>query len=181
MHRRIRIAKILGVLSLAFLSASCGGGSSSGNTGTGSTGSNGGGSTLTNQERATAAQTTATSNQLCTTLTPFYWEIGDASGALVSGTGGDSSGAPPGSATLMAIASASKWVFSSYALEKLDVSQSSPLSATDVQYLNFTSGYVNMSDSTCLLTTSVGACFGAGNLSGGNNNDQTAADVGKFF
>ena len=182
MHRRIRIAKILGVLSLAFLSASCGGGGSSGNTGSGSTGSNpGGGSTLTNQERATAAQTTASSNQLCTTLTPFYWEIGDASGALVSGTGGDTSGAPPSSATLMAIASASKWVFSSYVLEKLDVSQSSPLSATDVQYLNFTSGYVNMSDSTCLLTTSVGACFGAGNLSGGNNSDQTAADVGKFF
>lgn len=182
MHRRIRVAKILGILLLAFLSASCGGGgSSSGSTtGTGGTGT-GGGTTLTNQERAQAAQATADSNQLCTTLTPFYWEIGDVSGALVSGTGGDNSGSPPNSATVMAIASASKWMFSSYALEKLDVTQANPLSATDVQYLNFTSGYVNMADATCLLNTNVGACFNASNLTGGKNSDQTATDVGKFF
>jgi len=182
MHRFVRITQILGILSLALMSAGCGGGgSSSSSQGSGSTTGTGGGTTLTVQQRAQAATTTAGSNALCTTLTPFYWEIGDGSGALVSGTGGDNSGSPPSAATEMAIASASKWVFSSYVLEKLDVSSSNPLSAADVQYLNFTSGYVNFSDTTCLLTTSVGACFNAGNLTGGKNSDQTAADVGKFF
>lgn len=177
MRVRTRIMRFIGMGLLAAMSAGCGGGSSS----PGSTTGTGGGTTLTNQERATAATTTADSNALCTSLTPFYWEIGDKDGALASGTGGDNSGTPPNSASLMAIASASKWVFSSYALEKLGISAANPLTTAQVQYLNFTSGYVNMSDATCLLTNTVGACFTASNLAGGTNGDQTAADVGHFF
>ncbi len=189
MHRRVRIAKILGILALALLSTACGGGGSSSssssnsgsNTGTGGSGGNNGGTTLTNQQRAAAATTTADNDALCTSLTPFYWEIGDGTGALVSGTGGDNSGTPPNSTTLMAIASASKWVFSSYALEKLDVSNSNPLTTAEVQYLNFTSGYVNQDDATCFTTNTVGGCFSASNLLGGTNGDQTVADQGHFF
>jgi hypothetical protein len=178
MYARARMTRFLAIAMLLLLQAACGGSSSS--TG-GSTGGNTGGSSLTNQERASAATTTAGSDALCTSLTPFYWEIGDESGALVSGTGGDNSSAPPSSTSLMAIASASKWVFSSYALEKLDISASNPLTTAQVQYLNFTSGYDNMTDATCFATDTVGGCFSAGNLAGGTNGDQTTADVGDFF
>lgn len=182
MRPLLRIMQILGILALVLSSAACGGGSSSGSPspGTGSGGTNNP-APLTNQERTQAADTTVSSDQACTSLTPFYWEIGDKGGALASGTGGDRSSAPPGSTRLMAIASASKWVFSAYALEKLDASASNPLTAAEVRYLNFTSGYVNMSDASCLLTDSVGGCFSASNLVGGTNGDQTAADEGHFY
>ena len=189
MRASLRVVKILGILALALSAAACGGGSSSSGssssgTGTG-TGSSGGSNNpppaLTNQERSQAAESTVSSDQACTSLTPFYWEIGDKDGALASGNGGDNSGTPPNSATLMAVASASKWMFSAYALEKLDVSSSNPLSPANVEYLNFTSGYVNMADATCEAQTTVQGCFGAGNLLGGHNSDQTAGDVGRFF
>ena len=143
MRPSLRIVKILGILALALSSVACGGGSSSSGSSSSGTGtSTGSGGTnnpppLTNQERTQAADTTVSGDQACTSLTPFYWEIGDKGGTLASGTGGDKSGAPPSSTSLMAIASASKWVFSSYALEKLDVSASNPLTTTEVQYLNF--------------------------------------------
>ena len=193
----LRITKILGILAFVLSLAACGGGSSSssatgasnsstgsGGTGGSDTGGSSGGSSppaLTDQERAQAAESTVSDEPLCTGLTPFYWEIGDKDGALASGTGGDNSSTPPGSTTLMAIASASKWVFSSYVLEKLDVSTAAPLSASDVQYLNFTSGYENMADATCELQTTVGGCLTASNLVGGTNGDQTTGDVGHFF
>lgn len=170
------------VLALAILPglAACGGGGSSSSTTSAPTG-NTSNNTPTTQARIQAAQTTASTNAQCTSLTPFYWEIGDQNGASVSGTGGDNSSSPPNSATLMAIASASKWVFGSYVLEKLNISTSNPLTAGQIQYLNFTSGYHNLDDATCMASTSVGGCFGASNLAGGLNSDQTAADVGKFF
>ena len=189
MRASLRVVKILGILALALSAAACGGGSSSGGssssgTGTG-TGSSGGSNNppppLTNQERSQAAESTVSSDQACTSLTPFYWEIGDKDGALASGTGGDKSSAPPSSTSLMAVASASKWVFGAYALEKLDISASNPLTSTQVQYLNFTSGYVNMTDATCFATDSVGGCFSASNLVGGTNGDKTAADEGHFY
>jgi len=181
MRLRVRLMRFMGMVLLAAISASCGSGSSSSNPASGGSSAGSGSAGLTDQERTQAAETTAGSNALCTSLTPFYWEIGDKDGALASGTGGDNSGTPPNSTSLMAIASASKWVFSSYALEKLDISASNPLSATQVQYLNFTSGYVNMNDATCFLASTVGTCFSASNLAGGTNGDQTAADEGHFF
>ena len=181
MCARARMTRFLAMIAFLLLAACGGGGSSSGGTTGGGTGGNTGGSTLTNQQRATAASTTAGSNALCTSLTPFYWEIGDETGALVSGTGGDNSTTPPNSTSLMAIASASKWIFSSYALEKLDISATNPLTTAQVQYLNFTSGYDNMNDATCELTNTVGACLNASDLAGGTNGDQTTADVGHFF
>lgn len=189
MRASLRVVKILGILALVLSAVACGGGSSSGGssssgsgTGTGSSGgSNDPPPPLTNQERSQAAESTVSSDQTCTSLTPFYWEIGDKDGALASGTGGDKSSAPPSSTSLMAVASASKWVFGAYALEKLDISASNPLTPTQAQYLNFTSGYVNMTDATCFVTDSVGGCFSASNLLGGTNGDQTTADEGHFY
>lgn len=180
MNLRARLLKLLGLMVLALLTA-CGEGSSS-DSGSGSSGSMGGGNGgITLQARMQAAEATASGNALCTGLTPFYWEIGDQDGVLDSGTGGDNSGTPPNSMTLMAIASASKWVFAAYALERLDTSASNPLTTTEVQELNFTSGYDHMADSSCLLTTTVGGCLGASNPVGGLNSDRHSADVGHFF
>lgn len=199
MYLYLRIVKILGILMLVLAATSCGGGGnsgsgsgsgssssgsgSSGSTGSGSSGSGSGGSggALTEQQRGQAATTTAGSDLLCTSLTPFYWEIGDASGPLVSGTGGDGSSTPPTSGTLMAIASASKWIFSSYALERLNISSTNKLTTGEIQYLNFTSGYDNQDDTSCFAQHTVAACFGASNSNGGLNSDQHSTDIGHFF
>lgn len=170
MSVRIDLARHLG-LALLMLLASCGKGSSS----------DGGGGGTDLQTRKTAAEATASQDSVCTGLTPFYWEIGDKDGVLGSGTGGDGSGTPPNSATPMAIASASKWIFAAYALERLNVSASNPLTTAEARELNFTSGYDHMADSSCLLTTTVGDCLSAANPAGGLNSDQNASHVGRFF
>jgi hypothetical protein len=71
---------------------------------------------------------------MCSTLTlgPYYWEIGDASGAKVAQTQGING---PTATTSMKVFSASKWLYAANVLQKRGV-----LSA-DVPYLNFTSGY----------------------------------------
>lgn len=182
MDSRTRLPKLLGLLLFVLLTA-CGKGSSpdTGSGGSSGTASGGGSGGITQQERMQAAEATASGDSLCTGLTPFYWEIGDKDGVLDSGTGGDSSGTPPNSETLMAIASASKWIFAAYALEKLDISGSKPLTTAQAQELNFTSGYDNMADSSCLLTTTVGDCLNAANPLGGLNSDRNSSDVGHFF
>jgi hypothetical protein len=74
---------------------------------------------------------------MCTAIRPFYWEIGDSSGAIVGGSVG--SGAPTRE-TPMPIASASKWLYAAYAVEKVGgVANLDPVQ--DVPFLNFTSGY----------------------------------------
>lgn len=171
MSARKDLARYL-CLGLLALLVSCGKGSSSGD------GSSGDASL---QQRKQAAEATASDNSLCTGLTPFYWEIGDKDGVLDSGTGGDGSATPPNSASFMAIASASKWIFAAYALERLDVSAANPLTTAEVQELNFTSGYDNLSDASCLLNTTVGGCLGASNSLGGLNSDRNSGDVGHFF
>src|SRR5262244_3108139 len=65
-------------------------------------------------QRAAAAAQTAGNNSACTAAQPFYWEIGDRSSVLASGTAG---GDTPGSATPMLIASASKWFFGAYLVQ----------------------------------------------------------------
>jgi len=64
-------------------------------------------------ERTAAASSTAQNNALCTAIFPFYWEIGDVTGMLSSGSVGTS---PPTATTHMSIASASKWVYGAYAV-----------------------------------------------------------------
>lgn len=99
---------------------------------------------MSDVDRQTAAEKTVKSNAACTSLTPFYWEVGDTTGVRASGQSG--SGAP-GADTRMAIASASKWIFAAYALEKKG---NVALSETnDVPFLNFTSGYSGFILPTC--------------------------------
>ena len=88
--------------------------------------------------RITAATQTANNNPACGTRTlpeGFYWEIGDRNGALASGkvNGSDT----PGASEMIAIASSSKWIYSTYVLQKRGGVRSG-----DVPFLHFTSGYV---------------------------------------
>jgi hypothetical protein len=123
---------------------------------------------ISDAQRATAATTTANNNPACATsaLGSFYWEIGDASGAKVSGQVG--SGAPSAT-TDMAIASSSKWVYAAYALQKIGSVRSS-----DVPYLNFTSGYTDFLLPVCAANETVAECLRG-------QDSQIASTVGKFF
>lgn len=161
----------------AFILAGCGGGG--GNSQSASTPTPTPTPTPTLQQRIDAAQSTATSNAACSSITPFYWEIGDVNGVLASGTGGNNSTTAPNSATVMEIASASKWLFGTYALQRSGYA--SIQSAGNIGYLNFTSGFDNMGTLTCGLTDTVSACFNAVSTKGGHNSDFHSADVGKFY
>jgi hypothetical protein len=89
-------------------------------------------------QRQAAATQTARSHALCVAIAPFYWEIGDGAGLL----GSDVISGPDGSApwtgtTVMPIASASKWLYSSAWVERVD----GGLTPTDLRFLTFQSGY----------------------------------------
>ncbi len=136
----------------------------------GASGAAGGGIHL--PDRIEAVTQTVAKNSLCTKLTPFYWEIGDASGLRASGTGGDGSAAPPTADKVMAIASASKWIFSAWVLEKT----SGKPTADQVDKLRFTSGYDNLDTASCLAgADTVNDC-----LQKGDNGTQTAGDATHF-
>lgn len=122
-------------------------------------------------DRSAAAATTAqsTTNQ-CAPVKPFYWEVGDKNAKLASGS--VTSTTDPTvytSATVMNIASASKWLYSSYVVEK----RAGVLSASDIKFLNFQSGYTNFF--TCLPSQTVQQC-----VDFGNNGVYDASTDGKF-
>lgn len=100
--------------------------------------------------RTTAARAAATSKtNACSLIHPFYWELGGAQARKASGsvdvgfTG----------TTKVAMASASKWLYSAY------VMQTRALSPESVPYLNFTSG--NIDFETCLPRQTVQQCADA--------------------
>jgi len=90
-----------------------------------------------------AAQATAKDNFLCRSIEPFYWEIGDATGTLISASVGlDSTGAPVLATTKMDVASASKWLYGTYVVQIRK--SAANLTAQDINFLHQTSGYTNM-------------------------------------
>jgi Repeat of unknown function (DUF5648) len=116
--------------------------------------------------RVNAVKQVAAADASCSSVAPFYYEIGDATGARVSG----SIGSVYSAATQLPIASASKWIYSAYVTQ----TRGGILTADDIRFLNFTSGYVTFS--TCAQTDTVGSCA----ASGSNGNDTPAA-AGKYF
>ncbi|MCC7325354.1 MAG: hypothetical protein IT521_00930, partial [Burkholderiales bacterium] len=122
----------------------------------------------TDAQRAAAASATANTNPMCTegVLGAFYWEIGDVNGAKVAGAVGTGVQAT----TVMLIASASKWVYSTYVLQKVG-----GVRALDVPYLNFTSGYTQFNDNACnpLPSTTIASCLGT-------QTGQIPVTIGKF-
>src|SRR5262249_12791808 len=102
--------------------------------------------------RKAAVTQTVASNAACK-LAAFYWEIGDGTGALVSGTVGTGITAD----TKMPIASASKLVWGAYVVERFK----SDLTKIDANAMHMESGYVGLVYDACIGTKSVQACFDA--------------------
>ena len=95
---------------------------------------------------AAAAAATAQDNELCTGIEPFYWEVGDATGPLTSGSQGvDSHGNAVTAATSMDVASSAKWLYGIYLVQVRG--SAANLTPTDVNFLHMTSGYTNMGGS----------------------------------
>ena len=137
-------------------------------------------STVATFLRVHAATQTAQTNQACTAIHPFYWEIGNQTEALASGSVG---GKTYTAKTEMPIASATKWIFGAYAVQ----ARQGQLSESDIAALNMTSGYTNFGSTSCVKllparrdSQTVNECFMAENRQGGHNNDVDSESVGKF-
>jgi hypothetical protein len=154
----------LAVLVGAFLSA-CGGGSDDAPTNP---------TAPNTAARSAAAASTAQNNAACVAIRPFYWEIGDRNERLASASVNQpGNGTTYNADTVMAIASASKWLYGAYVAER----RSGMLTAQDIQFLTFTSGYTSLAAiGDCLAGDTVGAC-----VARGDNNTVTAAHVGSFY
>lgn len=90
----------------------------------------------------TALNDTLSQNDACQQIKPFYWEIGRSTGPVVSG----SAGAGYTRDTELEIASASKWLYASYYVEKKAAQLDDP---EEIKFLNFTSGYASI-NAACL-------------------------------
>lgn len=116
-----------------------------------------------------AATATANGSAHCKAIGDFYWEIGDGKGTVVSGSVGDEY-APN---KTIKIASASKFVWGAYVLEKIGKGRE-PDERT-VQALTMRSGLVGFNPIACLLSRTTESCL----ASRGNAEVQSSA-VGKF-
>ncbi|OYT92919.1 MAG: hypothetical protein CFE43_06495 [Burkholderiales bacterium PBB3] len=137
-----------------------------------------GSATLTSQlddaTRAQAAGATATSStNACAAIAPFYWEVGDKSRLLGSGSVNKAGSATSYTATsLMAVASASKWLYGSYVVER----RNGQLTPEDVRFLTFSSGYTQMPVAGCARADTVASC-----AERDNNGVPDPATVDKFY
>lgn len=125
--------------------------------------------------RSHAATATAqSSSNACSPIRPFYWEVGNATQALASGSVNATGNATTYTAsTVMPIASASKWLYGAYVAER----RGGALTAQDIEFLTFRSGYTSFAAiGDCFAGDTVAAC-----VTRGDNDVQTAAHVGKFF
>lgn len=123
-----------------------------------------------NTRIAAATATAQSGSNACAPIQPFYWEIGDQTGRLGSGSVPASGGNPAyTSTTLMSIASASKWLYGAYVVQL----RQGQLSESDIAFLTFRSGYTNFT--TCLPTQTVDEC-----VAFANNGVYSAATDGLF-
>jgi hypothetical protein len=134
-----------------------------------------------------AATETAENNPLCSinALTAFYWEIGDQNGPLASGSIGTTSTGPIVASTSLEIDSASKLLYAAYVVQERGAADN--LSASDIAFLHFTSGYTNMpenvSTSVCPPTLSpddINQCLTLTNASGASYGAQNPATIDHF-
>jgi hypothetical protein len=120
--------------------------------------------------RSAAATTTAQTNAACNAIQPFYWEVGDRDQKRASGSVG-SSPVTYTEDTRMSIASASKWIYGAYVVQRRG---NAGLTANDITYLNFRSGYHSMSPLSCGNASSVSDCLATG------SNGIDSGDAGPF-
>jgi hypothetical protein len=120
-------------------------------------------------ENPTAARHAAEQDPLCTPLRPFYWEIGSAEGVLASGQTGDRSVAR---SSVLGIASASKWVFGAYVVQR----ENGKIDGTTRKFLELASGYNSLPVLACVWQPTAEAC-----LARRENSRYTPAADGRFF
>lgn len=118
----------------------------------------------------------ALENPACKAIQPFYWEIGDKDRSLFSGTRGTDA---PRAHTVMPIASASKWIFAAYVVQK----RKGQLLPADIKALTMQTGYTSLKPGRCVRwrearrnTQAVAECFSAR-----NNEEHTPQHENKFF
>lgn len=126
-------------------------------------------SALTPGQRSVAVNTTAAVAKECKTLGDFYWEIGDNRTAQGAGQVGNRFTAE----RVIPIASASKWVFGAYVLEKIGPQA---LTHEHIQALEMTSGYTALKFGRCVFPRTVAECF-----HNRGNDEFVQANAGKFF
>ena len=102
-----------------------------------------------------AAAAAAANGSSCSGIS-FYWEVGDKDGNYRSGQRTALLGLPVSRYTQGLIASAGKWIYATYALEKAG---GAPDSILDIPMLNFTSGYDSLG--SCSPFDTVAACGSA--------------------
>lgn len=124
--------------------------------------------------RAQAAAATAHSrSNACAALAPFYWEIGDQAQRLAGGAV-----AAPGNPavveadTVMNIASATKWLYGAYVVQR----RGGAPTAEDIAHLRFDSGYTSFGLSGCEPRDTVASC-----VARGSNGVLTPAHVGRYY
>ncbi len=120
-------------------------------------------------QRTDAAERTAEHADECNAIEPFYWEIGDVNERAASGSEGFLA---PDRNTQLNIASASKWVYAAYVVQR----QQGVLSQADIDFLTFRSGYVSFIPPSCPFADTVEDC-----LEEGDNGDYTPSEDGRFF
>ena len=126
---------------------------------------------LSDSQRTAAATATAQSTtNVCGSIRPFYWEIGNSAGKTTSGSIKSPASTTAYTATSqLSLASASKWIYGAYVAQRLN----GTLSSQDVKFMTMRSGYTNLS--TCPQTGTVDSC-----LAYANNGAYDAAADGKF-
>lgn len=156
----IHVARWSTVLALVFALAACGGGE-------GADGSDRGADAATaptvsalagpptEAQRIAAATATAQGDaNACAPVRPFYWEIGDAVAAKVSGSVSSSTSTKVYTArTSMPYSSASKWLYAAYLVER----RGGVPNSTDVKMLSLRSGYTNFK--ACLKSQTIDGCL----------------------
>jgi hypothetical protein len=122
--------------------------------------------------RIAAATATAQTNAACNAIQPFYRELGDKTQKQAGGSIAKAGSAVGYDAdSVMSIASASKWLYAAYVAER----RGGVLTAEDVQYLHFQSGYHNFAAIGCKPGDTIDSC-----LARDVNGVQTAAAVDRF-
>lgn len=110
-------------------------------------------SNISTTKRTDAVKATATTVQECRQLGDFYWEIGDANHTVAS----QAIGKAYSNDKVIRIASASKWVFGSYVLEK--IGPHTEPTRDQLRLLEMQSGYASLKFLPCAFSRTVNECF----------------------
>lgn len=118
-----------------------------------------------------AADEAANNSETCSSIQPFYWEIGNKDGVLASGSTGDKS---ISASTRMSIASASKWIFGAYVAEK----RRGVLSDYDMKFMTMRSGYTNFKVCPSTASATIQSCLESGSNGVLNREAENKFDYG---